>query len=64
MSPSSSRAALDAGAPDRSWRPRFGSRLSPSPGTLSPKHIAIVGRLGSGPALGPPRGHQRKKVIR
>jgi hypothetical protein len=28
------------------------------------KHITITGRLGSSPALGPPRGHQRKKVIR
>jgi hypothetical protein len=47
MSPSSSHASLNAGAPDRS--PEGTAMLA----ALSRKPIAMTGRLGSGPALGP-----------
>jgi hypothetical protein len=47
MNPSSSLAPLNAGQPDRS--PEGTAMLAAS----SRKHIALAGRLGSGPALGP-----------
>jgi len=47
VSPSPDLAPLHAGAPERS--PEGTATLAAS----SRKHIAIAGRLGSGPALGP-----------
>ena len=47
MSPSAILAPLDAGQPDRS--PEGTAMLA----ALSRSHIALAGRLGSGPALGP-----------
>ena len=51
MSPSSGHAALNAGAPSRS--PKGTAMLA----ALSRKHIAMAGRLGGGPALGPQIHH-------
>jgi hypothetical protein len=53
MSPSSGHAALNAGASSRS--PEGTAMLA----ALSRKHIAMTGRLGSGPALGPQIHHHR-----
>jgi len=47
MSPSPSLAPLNAGLPGRS--PKGTAMLAAS----SHEHIAMTGRLGSGPALGP-----------
>ncbi|WP_394410165.1 hypothetical protein [Roseateles sp. BYS78W] len=53
LSPSSGHAALNAGVPSRS--PEGTAMLAGSTG----KHIAMAGRLGSGPALGPLRTARR-----
>ena len=50
MSPPSNLAPLNAG---QSGRPPEGAAMLAA---LSAKHIAIAGRLGSGPALGPKSG--------
>jgi len=51
VSPSSGHAPLNAGVPSRS--PEGTAMLA----ALSCEHIALAGRLGSGPALGPQAGH-------
>jgi len=55
MSPSSRHTPLHAGAPGRS--PEGTAMLAGSTG----KHIAMAGRLGSGPALGPQNSDRQAK---
>jgi len=56
MSPSSSPAALNAGA---RWSPEGTAMLA----GLTGKHIARAGRLGSGPALGPQRAGSAEESL-